>query len=79
MLTYSQRSIDRASSDAELNLECAVRFVLSDCAEVVIVGHADMNDDYCYALRGTKVRKMHSSRRDAFKAINCEPLAKVLL
>ena len=77
VLTYAQRSIDRGSSDAELNLECAVRFALSDCAEVVIVGHADMNDDYCYALRGTKVRKMHSSRRDAFKAINCEPLAKV--
>ncbi len=77
VLTYSQRSIDRASSDAELNLECAVRFALSDCAEVVIVGHADMNDEFCYALRGTKVRKMHTSRRDAFKAINCEPLAKV--
>src|SRR3989344_4149230 len=77
VLTYSQRSIDRASSDAELNLECAVRFALSDCAEVVIVGHADMNDDFCFALRGTKVRKMHSSRRDTFKPINCEPIARV--
>ncbi len=77
VLTYSQRSIDRASSDAELNLECAVRFALSDCAEVVIVGHADMNDEHCFALRGTKVRKMHTSRRDAFKSVNCEPLARV--
>lgn len=77
VLTYSQRSIDRASSDAELNLECAARFALSDCTEVVIVGHADMNDDYCYALRGTKARKLHSSRRDAFKPVNCGPLAKV--
>jgi len=77
VLTFSQRSIDRASSDAELNLECAVKMALSDCAEVMIVGHATENDDYCYALRGTKVRKMHSSRRDTFKAINCEPIAKV--
>ncbi len=77
VLTFSQRSIDRASSDAELNLECAVEMALSNCAEVMLVGHATENDDYCLALRGTKVRKMHSSRRDTFKAINCEPIAKI--
>lgn len=77
VLTYSQKSIDRASSDANLNLRCAAQFALSDCAEVVLVGHATINDDYCYALRGTKVRKMHTSRRDTFKPINCEPIAKV--
>ncbi len=77
VLTYSQRSTDRASSDAELNLECAAEFTLSDCAEVVIIGHASMNDDFCYALSGTKVRKMHTSRRDAFKPINNKPIAKV--
>ncbi|MEK6911056.1 MAG: Glu-tRNA(Gln) amidotransferase subunit GatD [Nanoarchaeota archaeon] len=77
VLTYSQKSIDRASSDANLNLQCAAQMALSDCAEVMIVGHATTNDDYCYALLGTKVRKMHSSRRDAFKPINCEPIAKV--
>jgi len=77
VLTYSQRSIDRASSDANLNLQCAVRMAISDCAEVVIVGHATTNDDYCYALRGTKVRKLHSSRRDAFKSVNEKPIAKI--
>lgn len=77
VLTYSQRSIDRASSDAHLNLVCAARMVLSDAAEVMLVGHASLNDDFCYALRGTKVRKMHSSRRDAFQPINCEPIARV--
>ena len=77
VLTFSQRSIDRASSDAELNLECAVKMALSDCAEVMLVGHATENDDYCFALRGTKVRKMHTSRRDTFKPVNCEPIAKV--
>lgn len=77
VLTYSQRSIDRASSDADLNLRCAARMALSDCAEVVLVGHATTNDDYCYALRGTKVKKLHSSRRDAFKPVNCGPIARV--
>ena len=77
VLTYSQRSIDRASSDANLNLQCAARMAISDCAEVVVVGHATLNDDYCYALPGSKTRKMHSSRRDAFKVINDIPIAKV--
>lgn len=77
VLTYSQRSIDRGSSDADLNLQCAARMATSDCAEVCLVGHATENDDYCYALRATKVKKLHTSRRDAFKPINTEPLAKV--
>ena len=77
VLTYSQRSIDRASSDANLNLQCAAQMALSDCAEVMIVGHATLNDDFCYAMPGTKTRKMHSSRRDAFKVINDVPIAKV--
>lgn len=77
VLTYSQRSIDRASSDATLNLQCAAKMAISDAAEVMLVGHASTNDDYCYALRGTKVRKLHSSKRDTFKAVNTEPIAKV--
>ncbi len=77
VLTYSQKSIDRASSDANLNLQCAARMVISDCAEVMLVGHATINDDYCYAMRGTKVRKLHSSRRDAFKPVNEKPIAKI--
>ncbi|MEK6892877.1 MAG: Glu-tRNA(Gln) amidotransferase subunit GatD [Nanoarchaeota archaeon] len=77
VLTYSQRSIDRASSDANLNLQCAARMAISDAAEVMLVGHASINDDFCYAIRGTKVKKMHSSKRDAFKAINDNPIAKV--
>ena len=50
---------------------------LSDIAEEVIVGHATINDDYCYALQGNKCRKMHSSRRDTFRPINCNPFAKI--
>lgn len=77
VLTYSQRSIDRASSDARLNLLCAARMATSDCAEVLLVGHGSINDDFCYALRGTKARKNHSSRRDAFQPVNAGPVAKV--
>ncbi|MBU0977110.1 MAG: Glu-tRNA(Gln) amidotransferase subunit GatD [Nanoarchaeota archaeon] len=77
VLTYSQRSIDRGSSDANLNLQCAAQMALSDCAEVMLVGHGTTNDDFCYAMPGTKVRKMHSSRRDAFKVVNGSPIAKV--
>ena len=77
VLTYSQRSADRGSSDANLNLQCSALAAISDIAEVMLVGHATTNDDFCYAMPGTKVRKMHSSRRDAFKAINSKPLAKI--
>lgn len=77
VLTYSQRSIDRASSDANLNLQCGALAAISDIAEVILVGHASSNDDYCYAMSGTKVRKLHTSRRDAFKVVNGKPFAKV--
>lgn len=77
VLTYSQRSIDRPSSDANMNLQCAARMAISDCAEVILVGHGSINDDFCLALRGTKARKMHSSRRDTFKSVNAEPIAKI--
>src|SRR3989339_760242 len=55
VLVYSQRSIDRASSDANLNLQCATTAVISDIAEVMIVGHATTNDDYCYAMPDAKI------------------------
>jgi len=77
VLTYSQRSIDRASSDANLNLQCSALAAISDIAEVMLVGHSSTNDDFCYAMPGTKVRKMHTSRRDAFKIINSKPFAKI--
>jgi glutamyl-tRNA(Gln) amidotransferase subunit D len=77
VLTYSQRSSDRGSSDSELNLYCAAKMALSDVAEVMLVGHANSSDDFCYALPGTKTRKMHTSRRDTFKAVNSSPIAKI--
>jgi len=78
-LTYSQRSSDRASSDANLNLQCASLVAISDIAEVSLVGHASSSDDFCYVLPGTKSRKLHSSKREAFKVVNSKPFAKVFL
>ncbi len=76
-LTYSQRSIDRGSTDAALNLLCSAKYAISDIAEVAIVGHKDLNDISCLAMPATKTRKMHTSRRDAFKIINDAPLAEI--
>lgn len=74
----SQRSSDRPSSDAIMNLLASTRLCVdSDLGEVVVLMHGEASDSYCLAHRGTKVRKMHSSRRDAFKSINVEPVAKV--
>ncbi|MBS3131605.1 Glu-tRNA(Gln) amidotransferase subunit GatD [Candidatus Woesearchaeota archaeon] len=78
VFTAAQRSIDRGSSDALMNLICAVTAAAkSDIAEVMVCMHGTINDDYCILVRGTKVRKMHTSRRDAFRPINEMPLAKV--
>jgi glutamyl-tRNA(Gln) amidotransferase subunit D len=77
VLTYSQRSTDRGSTDTVLNLTCAGYAAISDIAQVMLVGHASLNDNFCYALNGTKVRKMHTSRRDTFRPINDVPIAKI--
>ncbi|MBI2674839.1 MAG: Glu-tRNA(Gln) amidotransferase subunit GatD [Candidatus Aenigmarchaeota archaeon] len=73
----SQKSSDRPSSDAVMNLICSSHAAVSDIAEVAVCMHGNMNDDYCLLMRGTKVRKMHTVRRDAFRPINDLPLAKV--
>ncbi len=73
----AQRSPDRPSSDAYLNLLCAARLASTDLGEVVVVLHGDPSDTHCDVHRGTKVRKMHSSRRDAFRSINLQPLGRV--
>ena len=77
VLVGSQRSTDRGSSDGPFNLICGARVALSDMAAVGICMHGTQNDDFCIFTRGTKVRKMHTSRRDAFRPINDLPLAKV--
>lgn len=79
ILVGSQRSSDRPSSDAAINLICSVRMATADFGEVSVVMHGETGDTYCLAHRGTKVRKMHTSRRDAFRSINDVPIAKIWL
>ncbi|HWG90578.1 MAG TPA: Glu-tRNA(Gln) amidotransferase subunit GatD [Candidatus Thermoplasmatota archaeon] len=78
VLVGSQRSSDRPSSDAAINLKAAVDVAAtSDLGEVVAVMHAATDDGACAIHRGTRVRKMHTSRRDAFQSINALPLGFV--
>jgi len=78
IFTAAQRSIDRGSSDAFMNLVCAINAAAkSDIAEVMTCMHGTTDDDYCLLIRGTKVRKMHTSRRDAFRPINELPFGKI--
>lgn len=77
VITGAQRSSDRPSSDAFLNLMSSVAVAKSDIAEVTVCMHATENDSYANLHRGTRVRKMHTSRRDTFWSINSPPLAYV--
>jgi len=78
VLVGAQRSSDRPSSDAAQNLIAAVTVAAkSDIGEIVVVMHGETSDTYTTIHRGTKVRKFHTSRRDAFKTVNEEPLGKI--
>jgi glutamyl-tRNA(Gln) amidotransferase subunit D len=78
ILTGAQRSSDRGGSDAKLNLICACQFIAqTEFQEVAICMHESTSDDSCLILPGTKTRKIHSTRRDAFKPINAKPIARV--
>jgi glutamyl-tRNA(Gln) amidotransferase subunit D len=79
IFTGSQRSSDRGSSDAETNLRASLIASRADISGVFICMHHDMSDDICALNFGTKVRKMHTTRRDAFRSINTHPAAMVHL
>jgi glutamyl-tRNA(Gln) amidotransferase subunit D len=73
----SQRSADRPSSDNAMNAVCAAAAATSDLGEVAVVMHATTNDDTCAIHRGTRVRKMHTSRRDAFQSVGLPAIGSV--
>ncbi|MHA2033964.1 MAG: Glu-tRNA(Gln) amidotransferase GatDE subunit D [Candidatus Thorarchaeota archaeon] len=78
VLVGSQRSSDRPSSDAALNLVAAVDVAgRADAAEVLLVMHGETDDTFTLAHRGTRARKCHTSRRDAFQSINASPVFRV--
>lgn len=79
VLVGSQRSSDRGSSDAFSNLQAAVRYCVSEHAQpgVFVAMHASSSDPEVSILPGVHARKLHTSRRDAFKAVNSSPVARV--
>ena len=80
VLVGSQRSSDRGSSDAAMNLLNAAYFIGATQGKftgVAVCMHENMNDNSCLILPACKTRKMHTSRRDAFRPINALPLARV--
>jgi glutamyl-tRNA(Gln) amidotransferase subunit D len=78
VLVGAQRSPDRPSSDGATNLSAAVEVARDRrIGEVVVVMHAGFSDHRFAIHRGTWVRKMHSSRRDAFESRNGPPIGWV--
>ncbi len=78
VLVGSQRSSDRPSSDAALNLMHAMKTAgHSDIAEVLVCMFGPTSDEYGLLHKGTRVRKMHSSYRSTFRTIGDTPVAMV--
>nr|WP_320117505.1 Glu-tRNA(Gln) amidotransferase subunit GatD [uncultured Marinifilum sp.] len=78
VLVGSQRSSDRPSSDAALNLmHSAVAAGHGEIAEVMVCMFGPTSDEYGFLHRGTRVRKMHSSYRSTFRTLGDTPLATV--
>jgi|TARA_Y100000310_G_scaffold38954_1_gene36523 glutamyl-tRNA(Gln) amidotransferase subunit D len=78
ILVGAQRSSDRPSSDAATNLICAAEFIAkTDFNGVGICMHESLDDDNCLILPACKTRKFHTSRRDAFKVVNSNVIAKI--
>ncbi len=70
----SQRSSDRPSSDAALNLIAATRFIIkTDAKGVYVVMHNNESDDTISCHFGTRVRKNHTSKRSAFETVGNDP------
>lgn len=79
VLVGAQRSSDRPSSDAAINLIGATLFATkATVAGVFVAMHASTSDDAVAIHVGTRVRKNHTSRRDAFESIDSTPVARVL-
>ena len=78
ILVGSQRSSDRPSSDAALNLiHATTAAARCDIAEVMVCMFGPTSDEYGLLHQGTRVRKMHSSYRSTFRTIGHTPLASV--
>ena len=73
-LVGSQRSSDRPSSDAALNLIAATKFLTeSNVKGIFVVMHNNASDETVVCHKGTRVRKNHTSKRGAFETMGDDP------
>jgi glutamyl-tRNA(Gln) amidotransferase subunit D len=78
VLVGAQRSSDRPSSDASLNLIGACTFATrSKFSGVFVAMHYSISDEVIACHIGTRVRKNHTSRRDAFHSIDVYPFSLI--
>jgi glutamyl-tRNA(Gln) amidotransferase subunit D len=78
IIVGAQRSSDRPSSDAALNLISATIFATkSEFSGVFVAMHANSSDEMIACHVGTRIRKNHTSRRDAFESIDITPVAMI--
>jgi glutamyl-tRNA(Gln) amidotransferase subunit D len=77
VFTGSQRSSDRGSSDNKENLLNSVFYAQSGLPGIYVCMHRHSNDGQGVIINGVNARKMHTSKRDAFKSINTQPVAYI--
>ena len=78
IITGAQRSTDRPSSDASLNMISSVIMASKKVLNgVYLAMHSSIEDNEVSIHSGTRVRKNHTSRRDAFQSIGVDPIAIV--
>ena len=83
IIVGAQRSSDRPSSDSYSNLKAAINFILDTIKSdksyrrVGVCMHNSISDEDFFILDSINVRKMHTTRRDAFKQINYNPFALI--
>ena len=78
IITGAQRSTDRPSSDASLNMISSVIMASKRVLNgVYLAMHSSIEDNEVSIHSGTRVRKNHTSRRDAFQSIGIDPIAIV--
>ncbi len=78
VLVGSQRSSDRPSSDAFTNLLGAIKFITkTKFTGIFVCMHHTPSDDIIACHIGTRLRKNHTSKRNAFQSLDSIPFALI--
>lgn len=78
VLVGSQRSSDRPSSDAFTNLLGAIKFITkTKFTGIFVCMHHTSSDEIIACYLGTRVRKNHTSKRNAFQSLDYIPFALI--